>query len=68
VPITIIKGKPFSDEKVTDALLHLSAALFVMYGKNSRCRHALLDEMSDAIRNGARFCPSPRLRESGQGF
>jgi len=55
----IIKGEPLPHQEVADTLLHLSRRLIREgNGKNRAARHALLDEVSDAIRNGACFaCP-----------
>jgi len=60
----IIKGKSLPDQQVADALLHLSRRLIREgNGKDRAARHALLDEVSDAIRNGARFS-RPRTGEN----
>ncbi len=60
----IIIGEAFADKKIAYALLHLSGGLVCKcYGQNRTAGDALVDQISDAIRDGARLA-RPGTREN----
>ena len=71
----IVERLPLADEQIADALLHLRGGLICEgHGENRAAGHALLDQVRDAVGDGARF---PRARpgqnqygplKSGGGF
>jgi hypothetical protein len=71
----LVEPLALADEQIADALFHLRRGLIgERHGENRTARHALLDQVSDTVSNGARFASArsgenqDRAFDGGGGF